>query len=60
MHNYKELMVWQNAIRLATEVYRHAEAFPREEKYGLVSQIQRSVLSIASNIAEGGGRNGEA
>lgn len=60
MHNYKELRVWQESIKLATEVYRCTESFPKEEKYGLISQIQRSVVSVASNIAEGGGRNGGA
>ena len=58
MHNYKELRVWKQAIVLATDVYKIAEGFPKEEKYGLTSQIQRSVVSIPSNIAEGAGRNG--
>jgi len=60
MHNYKELRVWQQAIKLATDVYRSTEIFPREEKFGLTSQIQRSAVSIPSNIAEGAGRNGGA
>ena len=60
MHNYKELKVWQQAIPLATEVYRITKDFPKEEKYGLTSQIQRSAVSIPSNIAEGAGRNGAA
>ena len=58
MHNYKELRVWKQAIQLATDVYKITESFPREEKFGLTSQIQRSVVSIPSNIAEGAGRNG--
>ena len=60
MHNYKELRVWQQAIKLATDVYRSTEIFPREEKFGLTSQIQRSAVSIPSNIPEGAGRNGGA
>src|SRR4051812_1225266 len=57
MHKYKELKVWQKAVGLATEVYRATSIFPKEEKYGLGQQMQRAVVSIASNIAEGAGRN---
>lgn len=59
MHNYKDLRVWKSAIELATEVDAVTSLLPKEEKFGLVSQIQRSVVSIASNIAEGAGRNGK-
>lgn len=61
MHNYKELNVWKLAVELATEVYKVTTQFPAEEKFGLQSQIRRSAVSIASNIAEGAGRgsNGE-
>ncbi len=41
MHRYKELKVWQNAIDLAVEVYRVTEKLPKEERYGLISQINR-------------------
>ncbi len=59
MHRYKELRVWQKAIDLAVEVYRITEKLPKEERYGLISQMNRSAVSIPSNIAEGAGRNTE-
>jgi len=59
MHNLKELKIWQKAVELATEIYRLTADFPQEERYGLTSQIRRSVVSISSNIAEGAGRNSE-
>ncbi len=57
MNNYKELKVWQKAVDLAVKVYESTKAFPREEVYGLTSQIRRCAVSVASNIAEGAGRN---
>lgn len=51
--SYKELIVWQKAVELVVEVYRLTKSFPGEEKYGLVSQMRRSSVSIPSNIAEG-------
>ena len=59
MHNLKELKIWQKAVELATEIYRLTADFPQEERYGLTSQIRRSVVSISSIIAEGAGRNSE-
>ena len=59
MHKLEDLRLWHKAIALATEVYKATENFPKEEKYGLTSQIRRSVVSISSNIAEGAGRNGD-
>lgn len=56
IHNFKELLVWQKAMSLAKFVYLFTKSFPTEEKYGLTSQIQRSAVSIPSNIAEGTGR----
>lgn len=56
MHNFKELKVWQEAMSLAKEVYVTTRKFPSEEKYGLISQINRCSISIPSNIAEGAGR----
>lgn len=56
MHNFKELRVWQNARRFVKEVYVTTKDFPADEKYGLISQMRRSVVSIPSNIAEGSGR----
>lgn len=57
MNRYKELLVWQKAVDLAVEVYHITGKFPKEERYGLISQINRSVISIPSNITEGAGRN---
>lgn len=54
--SYKDLIVWQKAIVLVSNVYRLSKKFPMEEKYGLTSQIQRAAVSIPSNIAEGRGR----
>lgn len=57
MNNYKELIVWQKSVDLAVKIYEVTKDFPREELYGLTSQIRRSAVSIPSNIAEGAGRN---
>ena len=57
MHKFKELSVWQKAVDLAVDVYQITKNFPSDERYGLRSQINRSVVSIPSNIAEGAGRN---
>lgn len=57
MHNIKELKLWHKAIDLTVEVYKATENFPREETYGLTSQIRRAAVSIPSNISEGAGRN---
>jgi len=56
LKNYKELKVWQKSYQLCLEVYRLTKGFPVEERYGLTSQIRRSVVSVPSNIAEGYGR----
>jgi four helix bundle protein len=53
---YRDLIVWQRAIQLTLAVYRLSATFPREEMYGLTSQMRRAAVSIASNIAEGYGR----
>lgn len=57
MHNFKELKVWQNARKIVKEIYLNTKDFPADEKYGLISQMRRSAVSIPSNIAEGSGRN---
>jgi len=57
MNNYKDLKVWQKSVDLAVKVYQVTKDFPREEVYGLTSQLRRSAISIPSNIAEGAGRN---
>lgn len=59
MHNFKELKIWQKALELSVEVYKVTGLFPKEDKFGLISQIKRSAVSIPSNIAEGAGRNSE-
>ena len=56
LKNYKELKVWQKSYQLCLEVYKITAEFPIEEKYGLISQIRRAVVSVPSNIAEGYGR----
>jgi four helix bundle protein len=54
--SYRELIAWQKAMDYVILVYRATANFPREELYGLVSQLRRAVVSIPSNIAEGRGR----
>ena len=56
MHNFKELLVWQKARELTKNVYVLTQKFPDHEKYAITSQIHRSCVSIASNIAEWSGR----
>ena len=53
---YSDLLVWQKAMDLVTEVYKLTQAFPADEKFGLNSQMQRAAVSIPANIAEGHGR----
>jgi four helix bundle protein len=53
---YKKLIVWQKADELAYQVYLATKKFPREETYGITSQLRRAVLSIPTNIVEGYGR----
>ncbi len=57
MHNIKELKICNKAIELTVEIYKTTEKFPKEETYGLTSQIRRAAVSIPSNISEGAGRN---
>ncbi|MBC8460019.1 MAG: four helix bundle protein [Deltaproteobacteria bacterium] len=57
MKTHKDLVVWQNAITLVTEIYQVSKLFPKEELYGLTSQLRRSAVSIPSNISEGAARN---
>lgn len=52
----EDLLVWRRAIELSTELYKLTRSFPREEVYGLTSQLRRAGVSVASNIAEGYGR----
>jgi four helix bundle protein len=59
MHNFKELKVWQESMKLAKEVFTVTKEFPIEEKFGLTSQIRRAIISIPSNIAEGTSRSSD-
>ena len=59
MHKYKDLKVWQKSIDLVVEVYKATAEYPKDERFGLISQTQRSAVSIPSNIAEGAGRNSD-
>lgn len=59
MHNLSELQVWVKSRKLAKEIYLLTGKLPSEEKFGLVSQMRRAAVSIASNIAEGTGRNSD-
>lgn len=57
VNKYQDLVVWQKAMDFAEKIYGLTRKFPVEEKFGLTSQINRAVVSIASNIAEGAGRD---
>ncbi|MCH2448622.1 MAG: four helix bundle protein [Gracilimonas sp.] len=59
MHNYKQLEVWKKGIHLASAIYKLTKEFPKEEKFGIISQMRRCSVSISSNIAEGSGRNSD-
>ena len=56
VRNYQELIVWQKVMDLVELIYASSRSFPREEIYGLTSQLRRAAVSIPSNIAEGQGR----
>jgi four helix bundle protein len=57
MSNYKKLDVWKLSIEIVKEVYTLTKSYPSDERYGLISQTNRAVVSIPSNLAEGFGRN---
>ena len=58
MKSHKDLDVWNMSMDLVELVYRHSAAYPKEEIYGLTSQVRRAVVSVPSNIAEGAARQG--
>lgn len=60
MKDYREILVWQRSHALTLEIYRVTSQFPKEEMFGLTSQMRRSAASIPANIAEGCGRDGDA
>ena len=55
--SYRDLIVWQRAIEMSVALYKLTSGFPKEELYGLTSQLRRAGVSVASNIAEGYGRS---
>lgn len=59
MKDFKELKVWQKAYAFSLAIYEKSRAFPREEIYGLTSQLRRAAVSIGANIAEGCGRRSD-
>lgn len=58
-HNFRELIIWKDALKVVKSTYEFCKLLPAEEKFGIVNQMQRSSVSIASNIAEGSGRNSD-
>ena len=60
MQDFRQLKVWVRAHRVALDVYRATRRFPKDERYGLTSQIRRAASSVSANIAEGCGRGGKA
>ena len=59
MRNFKELKIWQKGFKIAVDCFRLVSTFPKEEKYGISSQITRAAVSVPSNIAEGSSRSSE-
>lgn len=59
MNSYQDLEVWQRGMVIAEQAYRLTRNFPKEELFGLISQIRRAATSIPANIAEGWGRQGD-
>ncbi len=58
-HNFKKLLIWQRSLDLVFETYSMTKTFPNEEKFGLISQLNRCAISIPSNIAEGCSKTSE-
>ena len=58
IERYQDLKIWQRSIKLVGQIYKITKVFPDDERFGLISQIRRSAISIPSNIAEGFGRWG--
>ena len=59
MRNFKELIIWQKGLEISIAIYKLTSTFPASEKFGLISQMTRCAVSIASNIAEGSSRKSE-
>jgi four helix bundle protein len=59
MRNFKQLLIWQKGLEIATQSFKLVKAFPLEERFGLSSQMTKAAISIPSNIAEGSSRKSE-
>lgn len=59
MRNFKELKIWQKGFQIAVNCFKLTGSFPKEEKYGITSQITKAAVSIPSNVAEGSSRSSE-
>jgi len=59
MGDYRDLVAWKRAHKLALEIYRATDSYPGRERYGLVAQLRRAAVSVVSNIAEGAGRQSD-
>jgi len=60
MRDFKQLSIWQRSHALTLKIYKHTQTYPKNELFGLTSQMRRSASSIPTNIAEGSGRHSEA
>jgi four helix bundle protein len=56
IYSYKDLEIWKRSVLLTSEIYKITKAFPKDEQYGIISQIRRASVSVPANIAEGWGR----
>lgn len=56
-YSFEKLIAWQKSRELALEIYKTTKGFPKEEQFGITSQMRRCAISVASNLAEGSGRN---
>ena len=57
MHNFKQLQIWVKSMELVKEIYLLTDSFPKLEKFGLISQMQRAAVSVPANIAEGSAKS---
>ncbi|MBB3186946.1 four helix bundle protein [Microbacter margulisiae] len=57
MHNFKKLVIWTKSVEFVTEIYKTTSTFPENERFGLVSQLQRAAVSVPTNIAEGSAKS---
>ncbi len=59
MHNYKELEIWKASVKFCPKIYKITATFPDSERFGLISQLTRAVISVPSNIAEGSAKSSD-